>query len=270
MSEQPVARGPLDQVGRLEGPSVRVEPRPHAAMVNLRGAGDAAAFRDGVTAVLGATPPLEPNTVARGSGVDLLWCGPDEWLAVVWPEGPADAESRLADGLAGIHAAVTAVGAGHVALDLRGDGARALLARGCPLDLHERAFETGRCAQSVLGHATVTLHLRDPEPAFTLLVRRSMAGYLWPRSEPTAVIGATPWPGPWSPRGPGADAGRGRRVGRRSAGGQLVRGTVAPQQVGPGEKPGLFHAHEPLAAEAALIPGRAAVAVVVALGEVGR
>lgn len=179
MSDTAVARGALDSAAAVDGPGLRVAPRPAAAVVNLRGRLEDAGFAEAVAGVLGTAPPAEPNTVASEGQIDLFWSGPDEWLAVVWQGDPGELARRLAEALAGRHTAVTDVTAGNAVLDLAGPGARALLARGCPLDLHPRVFPVGRCAQSVLGHASVLLHLRDPEPAFTLLVRRSMAGYLW-------------------------------------------------------------------------------------------
>ena len=179
MSDTAVARGALDPAAAVEGPGVRVAPRPPAAVVNLRGRLQDAGFAEAVAGVLGATPPAEPNTVASEGQIDLLWCGPDEWLVLAWQRGPEDLTRGLVEALAGHHAAVTDVSAGNAVLELAGPGARALLARGCPLDLHPRVFAPGRCAQSVLGHAGVLIHLRDPQPAFTVVVRRSMAGYLW-------------------------------------------------------------------------------------------
>ena len=58
-----------------------------------------------------------------------------------------------------------------------------MLAKGCPLDLHPRAFTPGSCAQSLLAKADVLIHLRadDPRhgPTFDLYVARSFAHYLW-------------------------------------------------------------------------------------------
>jgi len=57
--------------------------------------------------------------------------------------------------------------------------ARGVLAQGCPLDLHPRAFRAGACAQSLLAGIDVLLHQRDDAPSYDLQVRWSHAAYLW-------------------------------------------------------------------------------------------
>jgi sarcosine oxidase subunit gamma len=54
---------------------------------------------------------------------------------------------------------------------------RDLLAAGCSLDLHPRAFAPDRCAQTLLARAQVILEQRG-EDAFRLHVRGSFAVYL--------------------------------------------------------------------------------------------
>ncbi len=56
-----------------------------------------------------------------------------------------------------------------------------VLAKGCPLDLHPRAFPPGSCAGSLLAKASVLIHLveDEPHPVFDLYVSRSFAHYLW-------------------------------------------------------------------------------------------
>jgi sarcosine oxidase subunit gamma len=58
-----------------------------------------------------------------------------------------------------------------------------VLAKGCPLDLHPRAFATGNCAQSLLAKASVLIHLPNDDaqrgPTFDLYVARSFAHYLF-------------------------------------------------------------------------------------------
>jgi sarcosine oxidase, subunit gamma len=54
-----------------------------------------------------------------------------------------------------------------------------VLARGCAIDLHPRAFGRGSSAQTTLGQAgVVLLALGDDGQDFAVLVRSSFAGYL--------------------------------------------------------------------------------------------
>jgi sarcosine oxidase subunit gamma len=116
---------------------------------------------------LGVPLPLEPNTVASAGGVDVLWLGPDEWLAVGSPLREAGIEG----------AALVELSANRVAFELSGPGSREVLASCCALDLHPRAFGEGRCAQTLLAQAQVIVQQTGPE-AFRILVRPSFAAYV--------------------------------------------------------------------------------------------
>ena len=145
-------------------------------------AGDPA-FVEAVRGALGVAPPTEPNTVALGDDLALLWLGPDEWLVLrhdARPGAEAELAARLRGALDGVRAAVTEVGESLCCIAVAGPRARDLVAKGCPLDLHPRAFGgTGHCAQSHLAKAAITLHQTGDAPAFDLYTRRSFADYLW-------------------------------------------------------------------------------------------
>ncbi len=53
---------------------------------------------------------------------------------------------------------------------------RDVLARGCPLDLHPRAFKPGQCAQSHYFKSSIVL-IPTGDDAFEIVVRRSFADY---------------------------------------------------------------------------------------------
>ena len=106
-------------------------------------------------------PPMAPNTVVG----DAIWLGPDEWLVL------GGREEDYAD----LPAAVD-VSANRVCLELSGEGAADVLARGCALDLHASVFPPGRSAQTLVARAQVILW--RTEDAFRLLVRPSFADYL--------------------------------------------------------------------------------------------
>ena len=106
-------------------------------------------------------PPLAPNTVAG----DAIWLGPDEWLVL------GELEQDYADQPAAVD-----VSANRVCLELAGERAADVLARGCALDLHPSVFPPGRCAQTLVARAQVILY--RTEDAFRLLVRPSFADYV--------------------------------------------------------------------------------------------
>jgi sarcosine oxidase subunit gamma len=172
------AAGRLAVATRSSGGAVRLAELPFLAQVNVRLDGKSAA-PDAVGLTLGLSLPLEPNTVVRAGELTALWLGPDEWLVVGPPDTQRDVENRIREASGEEHVAVTDVSAQRTTLLVSGARARDLLAHGCPLDLHPRAFGAGRCAQTTLARAQVVLVARDePGAGFWVLVRSSFAGYL--------------------------------------------------------------------------------------------
>ena len=150
---------------------------PASEQVGLRGPPDDQAFVAAVRGVLDLPLPAANNFTSRDD-LDVLWLGPDEWL-IVRPEA---SDARLADSLraalGGQHAAVTDVSAARIVLELDGPKAGEVLAKGCGLDLHPRAFAPGRCAQTLLARAQVIIQQTDQAPTYRLYVRPSYAAYL--------------------------------------------------------------------------------------------
>lgn len=143
---------------------------------NLRLADETA--RAAAAKVLGVAVPETANTFASNGSVTVLWLGPDEWMVQAPREAIADLQAALEAALSGQHAAVTEVSDHSVAMVLSGAGARRILEKGCPLDLHPRAFSTGHCAQSHFLQAVILLAQLDQD-RYLLRVRRSMSEYLW-------------------------------------------------------------------------------------------
>lgn len=137
-------------------------------------------------AALGVALPRAPNTSAHGADRTVLWLGPDEWLVVLAAD---EDESAVADALAAAltehHAAIVAVGHARTVIGVAGPRARDVLAKGCGLDLHPRAFGPGQCAQTALARAGIILHQRDGfhqregGPSYDIDCRRSFAPYVW-------------------------------------------------------------------------------------------
>ncbi len=158
---------------------VTLQERPFRALINLRGDANDAGFLSAVRAAAGVELALQPNTTAEGGSTTALWLGPDEWLltAPVGEEhvlGPA-----LKNSLGDRHAAVIDLTESRTVIAVSGAKARDVLAKGCTLDLHPRAFPVGACAQTGLARAGVLLHLVDETPTFEITIPRSFADYLW-------------------------------------------------------------------------------------------
>ncbi len=155
--------------------------------LNLRGDARDARFVGTVREVGGVDLPIIPNTVSEARGHIGYWLGPDEWLIVTVDEHKTILERELRAALVGLRNAVTDVTGGQTVVVVRGDRARDVLTKGCPIDLHPRAFDIGRCAQSHLAKAPILLRQVDRQPSFEIIVRRSYADYLWSWLEDAAA-----------------------------------------------------------------------------------
>lgn len=184
--------GALDHLGlaaRAHGEKgaagVRLAERRFLAKLNLRGDPNDHGFMGAVASVLdGFEPRIIPNTAVHTGRFDLLWLGPDEWLVVAADGAEAELEARLTAAVAPHGGTVTDVSESRTTIVVSGPNARDVLAKGCPLDLHPRAFAAGACAQSLVAKVGVILHRTDTaapgEPArFELHALRSFADYLW-------------------------------------------------------------------------------------------
>ncbi|MEV5149788.1 sarcosine oxidase subunit gamma family protein [Streptomyces sp. NPDC052727] len=163
---------------RSTGGAIRLAELPFLAQVNVRLDAKSPAA-EAVGLALGFQLPLEPNTVVRSGELTALWLGPDEWLVVGLPGTQRDLQARIRAAAGDEPVSVTDVSAQRTTLLVAGPRARDLLAHGCALDLHPRAFGPGRCAQTNLARTQVVLVARDEDRAgFWVLVRSSFAGYL--------------------------------------------------------------------------------------------
>jgi sarcosine oxidase subunit gamma len=159
----------LADVARRTGGRISIEAEPFRAQVSVR--------LDPSLARHAPFPlPLEPNTVTEEGGRSALWLGPDEWLVLGPAHGGGAIVAELEAALDGLHRSVVDVSANRTAVVLGGPDRLQLLAGGCPIDLHPRAWGAGMCAQTLFAKTQVILHER---PAGTgLLVRPSFATYL--------------------------------------------------------------------------------------------
>jgi sarcosine oxidase subunit gamma len=122
--------------------------------------------------------PTTPNGTVRTDALTALWLGPAAWLVVASHES-AIADDVVRDALATAGGALFDVAASRVAWTVAGAQAATVLAKGCPLDFHQRAFAEGTCAQSVFARVNALFYRRAASPTFTMLVARSFARDVW-------------------------------------------------------------------------------------------
>jgi sarcosine oxidase subunit gamma len=158
-------------------PGVIVTPRHDfslAFVIGGEGQGEGEDVTDRFVSRYGLEPPRTPRVVSAEK-LDLVWAGPSQWLAVsVRPEMPAE----LCSALQGI-AAVSDQTDARAVQRLRGPRVRDVLAKGCPVDLHPRAFHRGDTFMTAIGGIGVQVWWADVDDALHLAVPRSMAGSFW-------------------------------------------------------------------------------------------
>jgi len=151
---------------------------PFVELINLRGDPEDADFTAAIQNTIGIILPTDPNTTAENDHYCVMWLSPDEWI--IRAKGPQadDLPTRLNLALQGIFCAVTDQSSAYSVLQLSGPKARCVLAKGCPLDLHPRVFDTGQCAQSHYYKTSVLLHRPNVRADYwEMIVRRSFADY---------------------------------------------------------------------------------------------
>ncbi len=144
-----------------------------AAAWNVQGRATRAGFVDVVRGLFGVELPIAPNTTAKTHALSALWLGPRSWLLVAGAESALVDFAAKRDAMNATGGALFDVTASRFAWTISGPRAATVLATGCPLDLHPRAFASGACAQSLFGHVNVLIEKRDDAPTFAMMAARS-------------------------------------------------------------------------------------------------
>lgn len=154
-------------------------------MVTLRGDLGDAALVGAVTALTGTAFPAQ-GQICESAGKAAIWMSPDE-LLILLPYGEADAAvAQLSAKLAGHYLCVN-VSDARAYLQLRGDGAREIMAKLVPADLAPDAFGPGQFRRTRLGEVAVAVWMPE-EDGFDLICFRSVGGYVFGHLQ-TAIEG---------------------------------------------------------------------------------
>ncbi|MDT0169439.1 sarcosine oxidase subunit gamma family protein [Pseudarthrobacter sp. BRE9] len=164
--------------GSLAG-IVELAELPFLTMVGLRAtAGSDTAKR--LAAVTGGLP-AGSGAVAGSGDTSVLWLGPGEFLVVA----PTEAHESLGGGL--IPALREALGddagqvvdlsANRTTFELTGPRVRAVLEKGCSLDLHPRVFKAGTALSTEIANIPAILW-KTGEESFRIFPRASFAEFL--------------------------------------------------------------------------------------------
>jgi sarcosine oxidase subunit gamma len=152
---------------------------PFQAMAGVRvDPGSEGASR--IAAVTGGLP-ARCGEVTGTDGISVLWLGPSEFL-VVAPEAAHDSLGgnligSLEEALGDAPGQVVDLSANRTTFELSGPQARAVLEKGCALDLHPRSFAPGTAVATEVGNIPVLLE-KTGEDSFRLFPRASFAEFL--------------------------------------------------------------------------------------------
>ncbi|MGN8129994.1 sarcosine oxidase subunit gamma family protein [Arthrobacter sp. RC1.1 241] len=164
--------------GSLAG-TVELSEVPFLTMVGLRAdAGSETANR--LAAVTGGLPAGSGSVVTNGD-TSVLWLGPSEFLVVAPTEAHeslgGDLIPALREALGSDAGQVVDLSANRTTYELTGPRARAVLEKGCSLDLHPRAFKAGTAFSTEIANIPAILW-KTGEESFRIFPRASFAEFL--------------------------------------------------------------------------------------------
>ena len=146
----------------------------HLGKLNIRGDNS---LKAAVEAATGCHFPPLANHFETAGERHIVWLGPDEYLLLCESGKEKALYDTLTSTIKTNHFAITDVSDSLCTLSLSGAAVRDVLAKGCSLDFLPSKFGAGRCAQSLLAHAGITL-MALPDDAFILICRTSFAPYV--------------------------------------------------------------------------------------------
>jgi sarcosine oxidase subunit gamma len=164
--------------GSLAG-TVELSELPFLTLVGLRAdAGTETAQR--LASVTGGLPAGSGAVITRDD-TSVLWLGPGEFLAVAPTEAHeslgGDLIRALQDALADGEGQVVDLSANRTTFELTGPQARAVLEKGCSLDLHPRVFKAGTAFSTEIANIP-TILWKTGEESFRIFPRASFAEFL--------------------------------------------------------------------------------------------
>jgi sarcosine oxidase subunit gamma len=125
--------------------------------------------------------PAGCGSVTGNGDVSVLWLGPEEFLVVAPTEAHeslgGDLIQALREALGDGEGQVVDLSANRTTLELTGPRSRAVLEKGCALDLHPRVLKPGTALNTEVGNIPVVL-FKTGEESYRLFPRASFADYL--------------------------------------------------------------------------------------------
>lgn len=154
--------------------AVRIAPSGPRAWLRLKSWRQDTAHGAAPVLLAGPALPVQAGEITAADDWRALCLAPGDWLL----EPRAGAAGGWRPRLAEQDLAVVDLGDGLATLEVGGPAARELLAKGCGLDLHPRAFPPGRCARTRFARIATVIECLDGPERFALTVARSQRHYL--------------------------------------------------------------------------------------------
>jgi sarcosine oxidase subunit gamma len=126
---------------------------------------------------LGLSAPMDTCRASVRAEAAGLWLGPDETLLLLPPAPARSWSAILGEALSGLPHSLVDVSHRQTALEVGGPHAEAMLAVGCPLDLHSSVFPVGMCTRTVFAKSEIVLWRKGPD-LFHIEVWRSFRAYV--------------------------------------------------------------------------------------------
>ena len=146
----------------------------HLGKLNIRGN---RSLETAIKAATGCNFPPAANHFETAGERHVVWLGPDEYLLLCESGKEKALHDTLTSTIKTSHFAITDVSDALCTLLLSGAAVRDVLAKGCSLNLLPTKFGAGKCAQTLLAHAGITL-MALSDDAFILICRNSFAPYV--------------------------------------------------------------------------------------------
>lgn len=182
MIDPTLARTALGGPSAPTGRAIGLAEAPLMGMATVRGDLASPELAEAVRAAVGVDMPAPRKFVANAEAPArrALWMSPDELMLQAAAEDNEAVLSAAKAALSGVPHLVLDVSAARSVFTLTGDGAREVLAKGAPVDLHPSAFGVGDLRRTRLGQVAVAIYQTAAGPdVFELFCFRSYAPYVW-------------------------------------------------------------------------------------------
>ncbi len=160
--------------------TARVEPMPAPGLVGVRADLADQAVRKALEEEAGLPlPGVRKAALREEDGSGWYWMAPDELLLRLPYSQAAAASDLLASALSGMHCLAADLTDSRAFFRIAGPGAREVLAKGAPVDLHPDVFRRGMFRRTHIAGVAVAFSLAAEDPdAFELFCARSYARYM--------------------------------------------------------------------------------------------